>query len=132
MFVQLCLYDSTRMFDSMFEQTCNAARPEAISDGEADVILGADVQDLIPVRVRKVLCVVQQAQLHMVMKPSQRSSMHQDNFMHRHVRHCQSEIGLTRPLHTLAWMEPPRETIPVMRLAVRGMYRSSTPAWIVK
>ena len=32
----------------------------------------------------------------------------------------------------LAWMEPPRETMPVTRLAVSGMWRSSTPAWIVK
>jgi hypothetical protein len=29
-------------------------------------------------------------------------------------------------------MEPPRLTIPVRRLAVMGMYRSRTPAWIVK
>ena len=35
-------------------------------------------------------------------------------------------------LLTLAWMEPPRETMPVTRLAVRGMWRSSTPAWMVK
>ena len=39
---------------------------------------------------------------------------------------------LHNPLLTLAWMEPPRETMPVTRLAVRGMWRSSTPAWMVK
>ena len=29
-------------------------------------------------------------------------------------------------------IEPPRETMPVMRFAVSGTYRSNTPAWIVK
>ena len=29
-------------------------------------------------------------------------------------------------------IEPPRETMPVMRLAVIGTKRSSTPAWMVK
>ena len=33
---------------------------------------------------------------------------------------------------TLAWMEPPRDTMPVTRSAVSGMCRSSTPAWMVK
>jgi hypothetical protein len=31
--------------------TCNAARPEAVADGEADVVGGADVQDVVPVLV---------------------------------------------------------------------------------
>ena len=43
--------------------TCDAAWPQAIPNGQRDVVLGADVQDLVPVHVRKVLCVVQQAQL---------------------------------------------------------------------
>jgi hypothetical protein len=29
-------------------------------------------------------------------------------------------------------IEPPRDTMPVMRLAVIGMYASRTPAWMVK
>ncbi len=29
-------------------------------------------------------------------------------------------------------IEPPRETIPVTRFAVRGTYARRTPAWIVK
>ena len=29
-------------------------------------------------------------------------------------------------------IEPPRETIPVARRAVMGMYLNSTPAWTVK
>jgi hypothetical protein len=29
-------------------------------------------------------------------------------------------------------IEPPRDTMPVTRLAVSGMKRSSTPAWMVK
>ena len=41
-------------------------------------------------------------------------------------------LRLHELLLTLAWMEPPRETMPVTRLAVRGMWRSSTPAWMVK
>ena len=47
----------------MAEGTCDAARPQPVADGEGDVVCGADVQDLIPVHVRKVLGVVQQAQL---------------------------------------------------------------------
>lgn len=46
------------------ELACYAARPEAIPDGEGDVVLGADVQNLVPVCVRKVLVVFKQAQLH--------------------------------------------------------------------
>lgn len=37
-----------------------------------------------------------------------------------------------RRRRTLAWMLPPRDTMPVTLLAVRGMWRSSTPAWMVK
>ena len=44
--------------------TSDAARPEAVSNGKGDVILRANVQDLVPVHVGKVLSVVQQAQLH--------------------------------------------------------------------
>jgi hypothetical protein len=29
-------------------------------------------------------------------------------------------------------IDPPRETMPVTRRAVRGMYFSRTPAWMVK
>ena len=29
-------------------------------------------------------------------------------------------------------MEPPRDTIPVTRFAVRGTWASRTPAWMVK
>jgi hypothetical protein len=29
-------------------------------------------------------------------------------------------------------IEPPRETMPVTRSVVSGMYDNSTPAWIVK
>ncbi len=43
--------------------TCYAAWPEAVADGEGDVVGGADVQDLVPVHEGKVLGVVQQAQL---------------------------------------------------------------------
>lgn len=43
--------------------TCYAARPKTITNGEGDVILGTDVQNLIPVSVCKVLYVLQQAQL---------------------------------------------------------------------
>lgn len=43
--------------------TCNAARSQAIPNGEGHIVLGADVQDLIPVGVCKVLLVLQQAQL---------------------------------------------------------------------
>ena len=45
-------------------QTCNAAGPQAITNGEGDIILCTDVQDLVPVRVCKVLLVLQEAQLH--------------------------------------------------------------------
>lgn len=34
--------------------------------------------------------------------------------------------------HSFAWIDPPRDTMPVMRPAVRGMYRSSRAAWMVK
>ena len=44
--------------------TCYAARPEAVTNGEGNVVLGADVQDLVPVGVCKVLYMLQQAQLH--------------------------------------------------------------------
>ena len=44
-------------------QTCYAARPKAITNGEGDVILGTDVQDLIPMSVGKVFYMLQQAQL---------------------------------------------------------------------
>lgn len=44
-------------------RTCNAAGPEAVADGQRDVVLSTDVQDLVPVSVRKVLGVVQQAEL---------------------------------------------------------------------
>ena len=43
--------------------TCDAAGAQAVADGERDVVLRADVQDVVPVRVGKVLAVVQQAQL---------------------------------------------------------------------
>ena len=43
--------------------TCYAARPKAVTDGQGDIILGTDVQDLIPVGVCKVLYMIQQAQL---------------------------------------------------------------------
>ncbi len=33
--------------------------------------------------------------------------------------------------HHAAMIEPPRETMPVLRRAVSGTYRSSTPAWTV-
>ena len=29
-------------------------------------------------------------------------------------------------------IDPPRDTMPVIRFAVYGMYASRTPAWIVK
>lgn len=51
------------MLLSVTVHTCYAARPEAIPDGERDVILCADVQNLVPVGVRKVLRVIQQTQL---------------------------------------------------------------------
>jgi hypothetical protein len=35
-------------------------------------------------------------------------------------------------MHHLAMIEPPRETMPVRRLAVRWMKDSRTPAWMVK
>ncbi len=44
-------------------RTSNAAGAQAVADGQRDVVLGADVQDLVPVRERKVLSVVQEAQL---------------------------------------------------------------------
>lgn len=34
--------------------------------------------------------------------------------------------------HSLAWIEPPRDTMPVIRLAASGTWRSSTPAWMVQ
>ena len=34
--------------------------------------------------------------------------------------------------HHLAWIDPPRDTMPVIRPAVSGTYRSSTPACTVK
>ena len=43
--------------------TCNAAWPQPIANGQRDVILCTDVQDLVPVHVGKILCVVQQTQL---------------------------------------------------------------------
>lgn len=43
--------------------TCYAAGSKAVTNGEGDVILSADVQDLIPVSVGKVLYMLQQAQL---------------------------------------------------------------------
>ena len=51
-------------------RACDAARPEAIADGEGDVVLRADVQDVIPVRVREILRVVQQAQLRTTLSVS--------------------------------------------------------------
>ena len=45
------------------EVTCYASWPESISNWQSYVILGTDVQDLIPVNICKVLCVVHQAQL---------------------------------------------------------------------
>ena len=48
------------------QRTGDAAGAQAVADGQGDVVLRADVQDLVPVRVREVLRVVQQAQLHRV------------------------------------------------------------------
>lgn len=45
--------------------TCNGAGAQAVADGQGDVVGSTDVQDVIPVRVGKVLRVVQQAQLRM-------------------------------------------------------------------
>ena len=52
-------------------QTCNAAGPQAITNGEGDIILSTDVQDLIPVGVCKVLLVLQEAQLHHIQRSEQ-------------------------------------------------------------
>eukprot|EP00951_Prasinocladus_malaysianus_P010243 scaffold75047_cov39-Prasinocladus_malaysianus.AAC.1 len=41
----------------------DAAGTQAVADGQRDVVLGADIQDLVPVLVRKVLLVLQQGQL---------------------------------------------------------------------
>jgi hypothetical protein len=101
--------------------TCNAARPQPIANGKGDVIGAADLQDVVPVLVGEVLRVVEQAQLQMpaasgtrstfacllAWKPSQTTSPPVQS------RQCSS--------CTFAWMEPPRETMPVMRLAVRWM-----------
>ena len=42
---------------------CYAAWPQPVSNGQGDVVLGADVQDVVPVRVGKVLLLVQQGEL---------------------------------------------------------------------
>ena len=52
-------------------QTCNAAWPEAVANGEGDIILCTDVQDLVPVCVCKVLLVLQEAQLHHIHRSEQ-------------------------------------------------------------
>lgn len=96
--------------------TRNAARPQPIANGQGDVIGAADLQDVVPVLVGEVLRVVKQAQLQATaallgvpalylpdstMPPSLHRRLSRDR--------------------TFAWMEPPRETMPVMRLAVRWM-----------
>lgn len=55
--------------------TCYAAGPEAVADGEGDVVGGADVQDLVPVHKGEVLGVVQQAQLRQQGTPAAASAM---------------------------------------------------------
>lgn len=41
----------------------DGARAEAVADGERNVVLGANVEDLVPVLVGEVLLVVRQAEL---------------------------------------------------------------------
>ena len=53
-----------RVYGFRVSQTCNAAGPQAVTNREGDIILGTDVQDLVPVGVCKVLLVLQEAQLH--------------------------------------------------------------------
>ena len=43
-----------------------------------------------------------------------------------------AKFSLWCAMHHLAWIEPPRLTMPVKRLAVCGTKDSSTPAWMVK
>ena len=190
----------------IFHLTCNAAWPQAISNGQRDVILCADVQDLIPVGVCKILHMVQQAQLrtqkgssvlhhamqrpHRGCTPKAYTALYSSTLRHCHPPYCTQPKArldpclataltennlLCRPpqcaplhttcaqgwphtrgehvhlvgpiewfqshgvrsepvhvLHTFAWMEPPRDTMPVRRFAVSGMCLSSTPAWMVK
>ena len=55
-------------------QTCNAAGPQAVTNREGDIILGTDVQDLVPVGVCKVLLVLQKAQLQHITAVSELGS----------------------------------------------------------
>ncbi len=55
-------------------QTCNAAGPQAVTNREGDIILGTDVQDLVPVGVCKVLLVLQKAQLQHITAVSESGS----------------------------------------------------------
>ena len=75
---------------AFLRRTCNTAWPQAISNGEGDVILGADVQNLVPVGVCKVLLVLQQTQL-------------QPTHPHTHtVTHSITHSGLCLTCHVLA------------------------------
>ena len=54
----------------------DASGPEAVPDGQRDVVLGADVEDLVPVLVGKVLLVVHEAQLGVDGPPSGDNASH--------------------------------------------------------
>jgi hypothetical protein len=47
-----------------------ASRPETVSNGQCNIILSTDVQDIVPMLVREVLSVVHEAELGMYGAPT--------------------------------------------------------------
>jgi hypothetical protein len=132
----------------------NCQKLRGPTDRERDVVLGADVQDLVPVLVRKVLPGVGvwrsrgwAGELDWGGRPHRNAAallkLRQTAARRpRPNRRLPRASGHPPPLapsahlwssrQSFAWIEPPRDTMPVMRLAVSGMWRSSTPAWMVQ
>ena len=143
-------------------RACDAAGTQTVADGQRDVILAADVKDVIPVPAGDVhsmsSCATSRRQQHCVHEPRWRNSLicevlrvlqqaqlRSNRWTCGELRHAEANTHVSNASTgtpkimlcscqqfcqgTLAWMDPPRLTMPVMRLAVSGTYRSRTPAF---